>query len=76
MGAIMFDRAGNTNSETTISVSMMTKADCCAEAQVSLSFINKVISAGDLPCVRFGRAVRIRRSDWTLFVETSMRRGG
>ena len=72
----MSDRAVNTNfPETTSTVSMMTKADICEDARVSLSYVNKVLASGDLPHVKFGRAVRVRRADWAAFLENSMRRG-
>lgn len=71
----MSDRATNTNSqETNSTVSMMTKQDICAEARVSLSYVNKILASGDLRHVKLGRAVRIKRSDWISFVETSLRR--
>lgn len=76
MGAIMFDRTGNTNSETTTSVSaMMTKHDICDEAQVSLSYVNKILATGALPHLKLGRAVRIRRADWYAFLANSTARG-
>ncbi len=31
--------------------------------QMGRSTLHKMIAAGELPCVRFGRAVRIRRAD-------------
>lgn len=72
----MFDRTGNANSETTIVVSkMMTKQDICEEARVSLSYVNKILASGDLRHVKFGRAVRIRRSDWEDFLSNSTARG-
>lgn len=68
----MSDHAVNTNSETTIPVStMMTKEDICTEAQVSLSYVNKILANGALRHVKLGRAVRIKRSDWNAFLDSS-----
>lgn len=72
MGAIMPDRAVNTNFEANWMVStMMTKSDICDEAQVSLSYVNKILATGALRHVKLGRAVRIKRSDWNAFLDNS-----
>ena len=42
-------------------------------ADLGRSTVHKLVAAGELPCVRIGRAVRIRRTDLERWIEANRR---
>jgi excisionase family DNA binding protein len=48
---------------------LLTRAEVVARLQVSPSTVARLLASGELPCVRIGRAVRVREDDFASFVE-------
>ena len=54
---------------------LLTADDVAEILQVSLSFAYALLSRGELPSVRLGRAVRVRPQDLDEFIESSVQGG-
>lgn len=51
-----------------LSDELLTASDVCALLKVSKAFVYQAAHAGDLPCIRLGRAVRFEPAEVMKFV--------
>ncbi|NOS79301.1 MAG: helix-turn-helix domain-containing protein [Nitrospira sp.] len=51
-----------------LSEELLTASDVCALLKVSKAFVYQAAHAGDLPCIRLGRAVRFEPAEVMKFV--------
>jgi excisionase family DNA binding protein len=55
---------------------LLTVEEVRAELNIGRTLAYQLVQSGQLPVVRVGRAVRVRRSDFEAFISANVRRAG